>query len=562
MAPGMRPPLQPALRPSPVGAAGALGTPGRSTTLWVGRIASTVEAPFIQQLLEACGKLREWKPVTEPESGKLKGFGFVTYEEPEGVVVALQVLNNLKLDGQELALKCNKATEEYLEWYKRNKQQQQHSKEGGGENGAAPGADGTAAAGDKDAVAENEALGRVMELISQRPAVAGAKVEPTSAAAAADTFLSNLSASRDKAGSERGASSADRKRDREVEREAEREAERERQRQRREEQRREEAAERAYREAVRQWEDHERMRQRELEKERDRAADLLRERQRQVHADNEAADSDDEEEPWRRRPYGGSRRALERRRRRELEQQDDAADRKREEAEAEAAAAAAEAEAKAAANQPAAVPEEPDAGKAAAFGADDSIMAAMLAAVKAKPDPVVAATPAAQPASAIAAPVAKRKVRAAYSEEELKALHEQPDEGEQGGAAGPPVAQPAAAAPPAAVDPAAFKRQLLGLIPKDKAGVFAFQINWAVLDAAPPEVKDKISGWVNKKVAELLAEEPSFCAFIMDQLAAHASAAAMLEALGEVLDEDAASFTTKLWQILIWEQLKLEHGGA
>lgn len=107
-------------------------------------------------------------------------------------------------------------------------------------------------------MAENEALGRVMELISQRPAVAGAKVEPTSAAAAADTFLSNLSASRDKAGSERGASSADRKRDREVEREAEREAERERQRQRREEQRREEAAERAYREAVRQWEDHER----------------------------------------------------------------------------------------------------------------------------------------------------------------------------------------------------------------------------------------------------------------------------------------------------------------
>jgi RNA-binding protein 25 len=87
---------------------GSSGTPGRSTTLWVGRIAPTVEGPFIQQLLEACGKLREWKPVTEPESGKLKGFGFVTYEEPQGVLVALQVLNNLKLDGQELALKCNK----------------------------------------------------------------------------------------------------------------------------------------------------------------------------------------------------------------------------------------------------------------------------------------------------------------------------------------------------------------------------------------------------------------------------------------------------------------------
>ena len=74
----------------------------------MGRIAPTVEAPFIVQLLEACGPLQEWKPVNEPESGKFKGFGFVTYAEAEGVVVALQVLQSLKLDGQELALKCNK----------------------------------------------------------------------------------------------------------------------------------------------------------------------------------------------------------------------------------------------------------------------------------------------------------------------------------------------------------------------------------------------------------------------------------------------------------------------
>ncbi|PSC67014.1 RNA-binding 25 isoform X2, partial [Micractinium conductrix] len=81
-------------------------------------------------LLEACGAVKEWKPVTEPDSGRLKGFGFVTYEEPEGVVVALQVLNNLKVDGQELMLKCNKATEEYLAWHKA---EQQRKKESGGE---------------------------------------------------------------------------------------------------------------------------------------------------------------------------------------------------------------------------------------------------------------------------------------------------------------------------------------------------------------------------------------------------------------------------------------------
>ena len=44
------------------------------------------------------------------------------------------------------------------------------------------------------------------------------------------------------------------------------------------------------------------------------------------------------------------------------------------------------------------------------------------------------------------------------------------------------------------MDPAALKKQLLGLIPKDKAGAFAFPINWGVLDNAPADVKDKISG--------------------------------------------------------------------
>lgn len=66
------------------------------------------------------------------------------------------------------------------------------------------------------------------------------------------------------------------------------------------------------------------------------------------------------------------------------------------------------------------------------------------------------------------------------------------------------------------------------------------------------------AGWVSKKVGELLGEEPSFCRFIMEQLGGHVSAEAMLGALADVLDEDAEPFTLKLWQILIYEQLKLE----
>lgn len=88
------------------------GQPSRSTTCWVGRIAPTVQSEFVQQLLEACGPVTEWKPVTEPETGKLKGFGFVTFAEPEGVVQALQVLHDLRVDGQQLAVKCNKVGRE------------------------------------------------------------------------------------------------------------------------------------------------------------------------------------------------------------------------------------------------------------------------------------------------------------------------------------------------------------------------------------------------------------------------------------------------------------------
>lgn len=114
----------------------------------------------------------------------------------------------------------------------------------------------------------------------------------------------------------------------------------------------------------------------------------------------------------------------------------------------------------------------------------------------------------------------------------------------------------------------------MGMIPKDKDGVFGFAIDWPVLEGAPADVHDKISGtvagsgyeaviagrarsapplpfhcpavcwlhhalphaplcppvpsppagWVGKKVRELLGEEPSFVSFIMDQLKARTGA--------------------------------------
>ncbi len=90
------------------------GPIAKSTTLYVGKIAPTIPEDVIRSLLEACGTVKSWKPVLN-EDGSPKGFGFCEYQSPEAVTRALRLLNNLKVDGQELLLKCTSATERYIQ---------------------------------------------------------------------------------------------------------------------------------------------------------------------------------------------------------------------------------------------------------------------------------------------------------------------------------------------------------------------------------------------------------------------------------------------------------------
>ena len=102
------PPLLP-----PLGGAGPAPPP--SSTVYVGKIASSVPDDVVRELLDACGQVRSWTPVREP-SGAHKGFGFCDYADGEGALRALRLLNGLKLDGQELLLKPNTATAKYFAW--------------------------------------------------------------------------------------------------------------------------------------------------------------------------------------------------------------------------------------------------------------------------------------------------------------------------------------------------------------------------------------------------------------------------------------------------------------
>ena len=94
--------------------------PEKSTTVYVGKIAASVDDAVVRSSLDACGTVKSWKPLQDPETQKPKGFGFCEFEDAESVLRALRLLNGLALDGQDLLLKCNTATQKYAALYEQS----------------------------------------------------------------------------------------------------------------------------------------------------------------------------------------------------------------------------------------------------------------------------------------------------------------------------------------------------------------------------------------------------------------------------------------------------------
>ena len=85
--------MMPGAGPMPYMAGGAAARPqqdlmqSKSTTIYVGKIAATLDDDVMMKLLEACGKVKQWKPVKDPSNNQPKGFGFVEYEVRQGNLV-------------------------------------------------------------------------------------------------------------------------------------------------------------------------------------------------------------------------------------------------------------------------------------------------------------------------------------------------------------------------------------------------------------------------------------------------------------------------------------------
>lgn len=107
---GMAPPMQrpPSYHGAPI---------TKKTTLYVGKIAHTVTDDTMQSLLSACGELVSWKPMKDADTQAPKGFGFAEFQEADGVLRAVQILQGLDVDGQQLTVKPDTATQRYLDNY-------------------------------------------------------------------------------------------------------------------------------------------------------------------------------------------------------------------------------------------------------------------------------------------------------------------------------------------------------------------------------------------------------------------------------------------------------------
>ncbi|KAJ6544082.1 hypothetical protein B0H19DRAFT_1212448 [Mycena capillaripes] len=97
--------------------------PQKQTTLFVGSISGGITDTTLNSLLTACGPIKSFKRLITP-ANKPQGFGFAEFEEPDGALRALALLNNVELPALEdgcankrLLIKADEKTRAFLDAY-------------------------------------------------------------------------------------------------------------------------------------------------------------------------------------------------------------------------------------------------------------------------------------------------------------------------------------------------------------------------------------------------------------------------------------------------------------
>lgn len=93
---------------------------GPSITVFVGNITERASDMLIRQLLSKCGSVNNWKRV-QGANGKLQGFGFCEYSDPESAIRAIRLLHDFEVAEKRLVVKADAKAREKLDEYIKGK---------------------------------------------------------------------------------------------------------------------------------------------------------------------------------------------------------------------------------------------------------------------------------------------------------------------------------------------------------------------------------------------------------------------------------------------------------
>ena len=77
--------------------------------LFVGGLSWNTNADGLRQAFEAFGTVEDAKVITDRESGRSRGFGFVTFEDSGDANTAIDEMNGTELDGRTINVNVAKA---------------------------------------------------------------------------------------------------------------------------------------------------------------------------------------------------------------------------------------------------------------------------------------------------------------------------------------------------------------------------------------------------------------------------------------------------------------------
>ncbi len=68
--------------------------------LFVGSLSWDTTSSALEDAFAKCGPVTEAKVVTDRDTGRSRGFGFVTFQDEQGAALALETLDGSTLDGR------------------------------------------------------------------------------------------------------------------------------------------------------------------------------------------------------------------------------------------------------------------------------------------------------------------------------------------------------------------------------------------------------------------------------------------------------------------------------